>query len=408
VTADQGSGTVLIAHPSADLYGSDRVLLETVRGLSDAGWRVTVALPSSGPLVAEIRARGGVVELCPTPIARKSALKPAGGLRLLADTVRAVPAGLRMLRRVRPDVVFVNTLTIPLWLVLGRLSARPVVCHVHEGERSAPALLRRALAAPLLLADRLVVNSRFSLDVLTACFPSLRRRATVVHNAVAGPEQPVAARDRISGTARLLYVGRLSPRKGPAVALDALSVLVGRGVEARLDLVGSVFPGYEWFGHELAQRVAADPRLAGRVSFHGFVPDVWPHLARSDIVLVPSRFDEPFGNTAVEAVLAARPAVVSATSGLLEAAAGYQSVFPVEPDQPSAVADAVSAILGSWSRYRAAALVDSGRARERHAPARYGAQVARLVAEAGASSTRRGDHGHGEPVAREEAGTDGG
>lgn len=377
------AATVLITHPSAELYGSDRVLLETIQGLRERGARVVVALPSTGPLVAEIRARGGETEQCRTPIARKSALRPTGALRLVGEVLRGVPAALRLLWRVRPDVVFVNTLTIPLWVVLGRLTGRCVICHVHEGESSAPAVLRRLLAAPLLLANHLVVNSRFSLDVLAGSFPSLRRKATVVYNGIAGPAELVAAREQISSPARLLYVGRLSPRKGPAVALDALAILCSRGVDARLDLVGSVFPGYEWFADELAETVAADPALRDRVSFHGFVPDVWPQLALIDIVLVPSRFDEPFGNTAVEAVLAARPAVVSATSGLLEAAGGYQSVISVEPGEPAVLADAVCTILENWSQYRDAAVADAALARDRHAPERYRGEMAQLVGTVG-------------------------
>jgi glycosyltransferase involved in cell wall biosynthesis len=370
---------VLIAHPSAELYGSDRVLLETVRALADEGVHVVVALPSTGPLVDQILVHGGVVAHCPSPIARKSALRPAGALRLVADVLRGVPAGLRLLRRVKPDVVFVNTLTIPLWIVLGRLTGRVVVCHVHEGERSAPALLRAGLAAPLLLAHRLAVNSRFSLDVLAESWPPLRRKATVVYNPIVVPAEAVAARDALDGPTRLLYIGRLSPRKGPAVALEALARLLDRGCDGRLDLVGSVFPGYEWFADELHATVAADARLGERVGFHGFVADVWPQLVGADIVLVPSRFDEPFGNTAVEAVVAARPAVVSATSGLLEAAGGYGSVVSVEPDRADAIADAVVAIRDDWGRYRALALADAVRARERHAPARYRAEIVQLV-----------------------------
>jgi hypothetical protein len=30
--------TALIAHPSADVYGSDRQVLESIDGLRDAGW----------------------------------------------------------------------------------------------------------------------------------------------------------------------------------------------------------------------------------------------------------------------------------------------------------------------------------------------------------------------------------
>ena len=42
--------TILVAHPSPDLYGSDRQLLETIRALVDAGHRVNAALPDDGPL----------------------------------------------------------------------------------------------------------------------------------------------------------------------------------------------------------------------------------------------------------------------------------------------------------------------------------------------------------------------
>ena len=57
--------SVLVAHPSADLYGSDRVLLETIDGLRRSGARVLVALPSPGPLVAELERRGAAVILSP-------------------------------------------------------------------------------------------------------------------------------------------------------------------------------------------------------------------------------------------------------------------------------------------------------------------------------------------------------
>ena len=53
--------TVLVAHPGAELYGSDRVLLESVSALVVDGWRVVVTVPGSGPLLAAIFERGGEV-----------------------------------------------------------------------------------------------------------------------------------------------------------------------------------------------------------------------------------------------------------------------------------------------------------------------------------------------------------
>ena len=375
-----GDGTILIAHPSADLYGSDRVMLETVDGLIAAGHRVVVSVPSQGPLVREIEQRGASVEFCQSPVLRKSALRPVGMVKLLAETLRSIPRSLGVIRRSRSSLVLVNTVTVPLWIPVARLAGRPVICHVHEGESTAPRVLKLAIALPLLLANRLIVNSSFSLGVLTGSLRSLGRKATVVLNAVPGPPVVTAGREKIEGRLRVLFVGRLSPRKGPDVALQALALLRSRDVDAQLDVLGAPFPGYEWFETEL-QDFARTRDLVGQVNFHGFRPDVWPLIEATDVVVVPSVKDEPFGNTAVEAVLAARPVVVSATSGLREATDGYSCAQQVPPADPVALADAIEKVHRDWPWFREQALADAAVAADRHATRTYAAQVCRIVDE---------------------------
>lgn len=370
--------TILVAHPSAELYGSDRVLLESVAGLVADGWRVVATVPQNGPLVGELRDRGAEVELVPVPVLRKSALKPAGLARFALQCAASTVPSLRLLASCGAGAVYVNTLTIPSWLALARLLGRRVTCHVHEAEGSAPLLMRRLLCLPLVLAHRLVVNSRFSLEVLSAANPALRARTTVVYNGVPGPPEVCPARPQLDRPARLLFLGRLSPRKGPQVAIAAVAELRRRGVDVRLDVLGAVFAGYQWFESELRAAVSA-AGLEDSVRFLGFEADVWPHLQTCDIVVVPSVVDEPFGNTAVEAVLAARPLVVSATSGLVEAAAGYASAQLVPPDRPDLLATAVQLVIDDWPGYRTRAVADSAVARERHSVGRYQRELLRVL-----------------------------
>ena len=320
----------------------------------------------------------GAAQLCAAP--RRSP-------RLLADAVLGALPALRLLRSAGRGGVYVNTLTLPSWPLLARLAGRRSVCHVHEAEQSAPRLLRIGMAVCPALADRVVTNSQFCLDVLAGTAPWLRRRATVIYNAVAAPAEVRPLRGTPEGPVRLLYVGRLSPRKGPQVAVATLQELLARGVDARLQLLGSVFEGYEWFETELRSTVAA-AGLTDRVEFLGFRSDVWPVLADSDVVLVPSVLEESFGLTAVEAVIAARPLVASDGSGLREAAAGYASAQSVAPGDPGRWADAVQRVLADWAGHRAAAVDDATEARRRHAPQRYTEQlVAVLDTLAGGQST---------------------
>jgi glycosyltransferase involved in cell wall biosynthesis len=111
------------------------------------------------------------------------------------------------------------------------------------------------------------------------------------------------------------------------------------------------------------------------VAFRGFQPVVWPYLESCDIALVTSRLDEPFGNTAVEALLAARPLVVSDTSGLREASAGYHSAVRVPPDDPDAISHAVQGMLEDWPSFVGTAMADAQAAAGKHSQGAYQAAV---------------------------------
>lgn len=372
------SRTVLAVHPGAELFGSDRMFLESVAGLREAGHEVVVALPANGPLVPAVQAVGARVVLLPMLVLRKALLRPSGWGRLARDGIRGLVAAHRLLSKVRPSVVYVSTITLPHWPIAARWRRVRVVAHVHEAEGSVSRWVNTAAYLPLAAAHTVIVNSRYSRKVLGASVPPLLQRATVIRNGVASPEDPEPPRSELHGAMRLCYVGRLSPRKGPDLVLDAARLLARDGTPVRITLVGSVFPGNEWYERELREAAAALPDDV-EVRFAGFDPDIWSHLADSDAVVVPSRLDESFGNTAVEGVLALRPVVASDITGLREAVGEYASAQLVTPDDARALADALARVRTDWSALRGGLADGRSRALARHAPARYRASIARTV-----------------------------
>lgn len=372
----QPTRTVLVAHPSAELYGSDRMLLESVEAFSAHGWRVETVLPAPGPLVDWVEGLGSKVHFQPSPVLRKASRSPSGLLRLFLS-LRMLPALLRLLRREAPDVVYVNTVTLPLWLLAARLARIPALCHVHEAEERLARPVRWGLAVPLLLATRLVANSRSTETVLVGSLRRLHTTTEVIYNGVRGPGEPSAARQALSGRVRLLVVGRISPRKGTDRAIAAAEQLCEEGYDVGLEIVGSAFAGYEWFEDRIRAQAAA-PALAGRVSFVGFVDDVWAAYERCDIVMIPS-LGESFGNVAVEGMLARRPVVAAAVQGLTEIIDDGTTGVLVESESVDAWAGALRALCDDWPNARG--MADAGRssAQEAFSTDRYARRMAQAL-----------------------------
>lgn len=111
VRSGAAPSTVLVAHPVPDLYGSDRVLLESLSAMVEVGHRVVVVLPHDGPLVDALHGRGAEVVFLPAPVLRKSALSPRGFASLVVESLRALPRAHRLIRSFAVDLVYVNTIT---------------------------------------------------------------------------------------------------------------------------------------------------------------------------------------------------------------------------------------------------------------------------------------------------------
>ena len=334
---------VVFTHPGSELYGSDRMAVATVKALTDAGHDVAVVIPENGPLRDHFVEAGAPAVISELPVLRKALLRPRALMGLILRMPRTISQSRRILRAEKADLVFANTITQPWWLLSARLSRLPSIVHVREAETEIPVIAQRILLAPLSLADLSVANSESTMDHVIERGFRMRRKSVVIYNGKDWSPYFLSPFSGVGERPHLVFVGRLNPRKGPDVAIRALSQLVSRGIDARLTIVGSIFPGYEWYAEELHDLVG-ELDVRARVDFAGFQADAAPSLERSDIVIVPSRI-EPFGTIAAEGMAAERPTVVSNVQGLVEIV-NDQSIgrtFPVGDSQ--ALADVCLEII---------------------------------------------------------------
>ena len=130
----------------------------------------------------------------------------------------------------------------------------------------------------------------------------------------------------------LLWIGRMTPEKGPHRAIAA-----ARAVDAPLVLAGVIQPGQQaFFDREVAPHIDGD-----RVRFVGEVGGSAKRslFARARGLLMPIRWDEPFGMVMVEALACGTPVIAFPEGAVRELVIDGKTGFLVDDER--AMADAI-------------------------------------------------------------------
>ncbi|WP_347109129.1 glycosyltransferase [Paenarthrobacter sp. S56] len=170
---------------------------------------------------------------------------------------------------------------------------------------------------------------------------------------------------------RILSVGRLVPRKGVDIIIQALPLLAQSGFDdVELLIVGGSGDALTLEEDPEAQRLRALTKELGvedKVTMRGQVPrDAMPGILRSADAVVCTPWYEPFGIVPLEAMASGVPVVAAAVGGLRETVVDQKTGLQVPPRDPEAVADAVGRLLAD-----PALRAEMGRAGMRRARSRY-------------------------------------
>jgi glycosyltransferase involved in cell wall biosynthesis len=113
--------------------------------------------------------------------------------------------------------------------------------------------------------------------------------------------------------------GRINRWKGQGLLVEAVHLLktMGAAHGARFLIVGDVAPGQEHLRAQLKEAIERY-QLQEDVLVRGFVGDMAPIWAATQIAVVPSTDPEPFGMVAIEAMAASVAVVAAAHGGLLD------------------------------------------------------------------------------------------
>lgn len=319
--------TVLVVSHEASRTGAPKVAVHLLTALRKAGARTIVVHRWGGPMRHELDDAAGVGRLEPMSHLRVL-LRRSRRTKAFAGRIerRAID---RVLDRVRPDVVWCNTVLTAAYASAAAARGIPCVVYSHEARPLCePALARAGLLSPFPGRGEVtwVGCSTETAEVLddlmgtthTALVLNSPVDVVAVRNAAASGSESM-------GRPTVVAVGKGDIRKGLAVLNEAATI--GADLVCDWVWVGEVPPHF---------RVSA-------VDYTGELVSAVPAIARSDVFVLPSLLDS-FPLVVLEAMALSKPVVASRLPGTVEQL-GDTGVL-VDPGDAVALVDAVAELLG--------------------------------------------------------------
>lgn len=285
----------------------------------DAGWRVTVAAPPSGPLRGWLDGSG--VEYVPWEAKRDPGPSVTRETRDLAAILKTSHASLIHLHSAKAGLV-------GRWVVRGR---RATVFQPHSWTFEAvPTSARMIMTTWERLGarwcDRIICVSESEKQAARSV--GIDAPCAVVPNGVDLAKWKVPSpTDRSESRQKLqvppgplvVSVGRVRRQKGHDVLLDAWPGVLERVPDAQLVIVG-----------DGPERAGLMSREVPRVSFVGELPDASDWVTASDLVALPSRY-EGMSLAMLEAMASGTSVVITDVAGAREAmGAESGAIVPIE------------------------------------------------------------------------------
>lgn len=307
-----------------------RVIREITRQHSSHGGRTTVAVAANRDLAIEGADNRLVdyLQTCPrqwfnrretaidVAVGRLGHTRPYYG-RLQRPAMDAFAVA-------KPDVIVIHeghyaAASLQLWRK--RFSTSLIVLYLHNplSRSYSRAEVRRLLGA----ADGLIFVSARARDLEEGRFGPFPVPTSVVHNGVdrdvfrPGPRELEPRGERAR---QITYVGQVAPHKGVDLLFNAIAASQLRGARIRVIGSGAHDPSHPMTSYEQSLREQART-LGLNVEFTPFSAQtvVAQAYRDSDIVCVPSIWNEPFGMVALEAMASGAAVVASDRGGLPEA-----------------------------------------------------------------------------------------
>lgn len=340
---------VLFISHSAELNGSELMLLQTLEKIDQHKYKSYLVIPRFGPLAEKAQEIGLETEIIPIKwwlTERKWILKqPFAWLWNLKSILQIS----RMIDRSEIDLVFSNSSASFSGALAAKIKGLPHIWAIHEIFEEKDPLLRFLLGKRALirlvtaLSTRIVVNSLAS----QRAFGNLRK-VCLVYNGIGMNREDHPSRnilrkqfalkkqDFVVGT-----VGKICEKKGQMEIISAVASLSLRFPQLKLLVVGEAKNRRYLLR---LQKKVEQLRLEDRIIFSGYRRDIFNVLRMMDLFISASRI-ESFGRTVIEAMAVRTPVLALRTGGIPEIIDNERNGFLMKSRNPDDISKKVEFMI---------------------------------------------------------------
>lgn len=187
--------------------------------------------------------------------------------------------------------------------------------------------------------------SKFIADGVVKLYPEAKNKVNVIHSGADTEKfKPNWSKDGLYNKANLklkynienykvvLFVGRLSEKKGVHTLLNAMKIIMNSHSRVALVIVGSKWFGANKIDDYTKSLIALSKELTGPIIFTGFLPpsEVYAHYNLADIFVCPSQWEEPLARVHYEAMAAGIPIITTNRGGNPEVVLGLGNGFVID------------------------------------------------------------------------------
>lgn len=339
---------ILFLSHSAELYGAEMALLQTIDGLNKKEFHPILVLPRTGPLREAAEKLAVETLLVPSKwwMTEKDRIwkQPLSWFWNIKSVVRIG----RLIKQKGIHLVYTNSTVNFSGALAAKWKRIPHVWSIHEILGTKNAALRFLLGNRILLSLVSALSTGIIVNSEATGHPfGKRKKVRIVpigfkwSHGDRGLRQMLRQKFGFKPTDYVIgIVGKIYPEKGQQQVVESIGLVKKNDPEVKLLVVGEVKnTGY----FNRMQQYISSAGLEGHVRFTGYQQDIYGVLTLLDLLVIASCV-ESFGRVAVEAMSVKTPVLAVRKGALSEIITAGETGFLVDSPDPAMLAEAILSI----------------------------------------------------------------